>query len=749
MNRTHFVKRSTRGASHINKHKHFQRLGILLIALCLPILVHAQLVNDGDTNVLDDVTNTAIGEDVTVGTNGSFTLLEVTNDSLLNSGNFNATIGLNSSAQSNHVIVSGSQWLGISTATVGSSGSGNELDILNGGIVSNEFGSIGLSASASNNVVLVSGSGSTWDDYSSFWVGNLGSFNTLIISNGGAVSCKYTYIGNGSSSLGNSLIVTGSGSLWTCGVNLWFNGPGMNQFTVNNGAICRVNYGNCSVVGNSNLLTIADPGSSLQCLTSDFTIGNGTDNQCVVSNGAQMATYETIIEGTSTRAIVTGAGSAWTNGYLGIEGYSNVLSITDGGTLFGSGAIQGSNDEVIISGPNSLWQTYNIGVSGPAQLFITNGGTLINSVASLMNDPSFFALVAGPGSLWTNYWLLQMGGSYFVTDSGKLTAPKLWFMSGSLIVSNSGFVQADILLNMGNSTTLAGGTIVTSDANVYGGGSLVINSGLMRTTNFAVASSANAIFNGGILQLGSAGWSNTNPFTVGDGSYAATLQIWNAGNCVFSNGLVISSNALLSGSGAITGNISVNNGGTIAPGTNTLATIVDNGTLTLNPGSTTLMKLNASATTSDTLIGMSNLVYGGRLQLANVSGSYSSGQSFSLFAATNYSGAFATLSPASPGPGLRWDTYELGVNGNLRVFSTPTPMPSIGSITTTSGNLLINASGGIAYDPCYLLTSTNLSAPLSNWTCITTNYFDATGATTFTNAMPADQTQQYFLLQVN
>ena len=62
---------------------------------------------------------------------------------------------------------------------------------------------------------------------------------------------------------------------------------------------------------------------------------------------------------------------------------------------------------------------------------------------------------------------------------------------------------------------------------------------------------------------------------------------------------------------------------------------------------------------------------------------------------------------------------------------------------------LVSASGGIPYDPCYLLTSTNLAAPVSDWSCIVTNYFDSTGATIFTNAIPADQTQQYFRLQVN
>src|SRR5947208_12729451 len=61
----------------------------------------AQIVADGATNTLSNVTNTLTG-DVTVGTNGSFTLLVLSDNALLtNSGA--ATIGFNTTAKSNEV----------------------------------------------------------------------------------------------------------------------------------------------------------------------------------------------------------------------------------------------------------------------------------------------------------------------------------------------------------------------------------------------------------------------------------------------------------------------------------------------------------------------------------------------------------------------------------------------------------------------------------------------------------------------
>ena len=54
--------------------------GALLAIMALPL--RAQLVADGATNTLSDVTNTFDGN-LTVGTNGSFTLLVLSNNASL------------------------------------------------------------------------------------------------------------------------------------------------------------------------------------------------------------------------------------------------------------------------------------------------------------------------------------------------------------------------------------------------------------------------------------------------------------------------------------------------------------------------------------------------------------------------------------------------------------------------------------------------------------------------------------------
>src|SRR5438094_5166981 len=83
------------GAPHAVGFLTFMKTTPIILALTLITIptLRAQLVADGATNTLSNVTNTIIG-DVTVGTNGSFTVLVLSDNALLtNSGA--ATIGFN------------------------------------------------------------------------------------------------------------------------------------------------------------------------------------------------------------------------------------------------------------------------------------------------------------------------------------------------------------------------------------------------------------------------------------------------------------------------------------------------------------------------------------------------------------------------------------------------------------------------------------------------------------------------------
>ena len=188
----------------------------------------------------------------------------------------------------------------------------------------------------------------------------------------------------------------------------------------------------------------------------------------------------------------------------------------------------------------------------------------------------------------------------------------------------------------------------------------------------------------------------------------------------------------LTGAGAVKGNAIIGSGATLSPG-GSLTMLTFSNNLTLGSGSTTVMELNVSPLTSDVAHVAGNLIYGGTLVLTNVGPApLTNGNSFKLFGATGYSGAFANLVPVIPGINLAWNTNSLG-SGVLSVVSSPTPSPKFGTLRMDAGGVILSGSNGVPFWPYYLLATTNLALPLANWTVMATNAFDASGNFNVTN----------------
>jgi len=722
-------------------HMKFYRSFTLMIFLCAPLVLRAQLVADGQTTVLSAVMTT-IASDVTVGTNGSATLLVVTNGArMTNSGM--VSIGFNSTAENNRVAVSGagSIWnnTGISF-NVGYGGSFNELDITGGGTVVDGSGYIGYQSPSASNTVWVTDSGSMWQSSNLYLGQSGGANNQLIVTNGGRVASGTAVIGS-SNGKNNTAIVTGSGSVWTNAnaLSVGAYGPNSLLLVTNGGMVFSGTFSGIGMLGASsisNLTVITGAGSAWKCsgffYVGDFSSGNELD----ILNGGSLSDSTGNIgvnfSVTNNRAVVSGAGSVWNNDtlYVGVNSQHNTLLITNGGKVYTTNiayvaqSSSSSNNTVLISGSGSVW-----------------------------NSGDFYIGYAGSNNAVT------------VSDSGTLLANTVHagHIGGNnqLVVSNSGIVAIHSLMVDGpsSSVTVSGGTITITNGNALmnQNGTLTVNSGVFTTPSMATdtiggPAGSRIILNGGTFQSAATSYANLAPFLVGDGTNAATYEMLSVpapGTHTFPGGLIISKNGWLKGSGTLAADVSVNSGGTIAAKPGAIGSVIIHGNLMLNAGGTNLMKLNASSGASDKFVGMANVTYGGTLQLTNFVGVPAAGATFRLFTATNYFGAFDNLVPASPGLNLRWDTNELNIDGVLRVFSTTMPAPALGRSLTSEGNLLVNATGGIPFDPCYLLTCTNFPPAPADWSPVATNYFDANGATSFTNAITADEPKRYFRVQVN
>jgi hypothetical protein len=267
----------------------------------------------------------------------------------------------------------------------------------------------------------------------------------------------------------------------------------------------------------------------------------------------------------------------------------------------------------------SIQETPPISISGNA-LTVNAGG--IDMLSALNNATINSALVLNAAQSW------GIGTNVALIVTGTVSGP------GSLTLTGPGVVALEGTNNSSGPTIIKDGTLlayslITNQVTVAGG----------------TLSGTGAI---------------TGPVYVNAGTINGTETI---------SGPVVVNGGILSGTGTITGPVVVNAYGTLSPGPGIGALTISN-TLTLQPGSLTSLAINKSTGACDQIIGLTSIAFGGTLFITNQSGTLAPGDSFNLFNAGNYSGAFNRISPATPGTGLAWDSGALVSNGTLRVLST-------------------------------------------------------------------------------
>jgi hypothetical protein len=243
------------------------------------------------------------------------------------------------------------------------------------------------------------------------------------------------------------------------------------------------------------------------------------------------------------------------------------------------------------------------------------------------------------------------------------------FLSSAAV--NDLHVGGDVVIE-GGFVTCSGNSTPNTILNLNMGGNLIIDAGAtLDSRNSGAGSANNFIFTnasatqfitnaGSIGHTGEGGgtpnnWIVSNPVTVVLGS--GNIVLGTANNSTRDAVIVDGTLNLLANQITGPGNLSVNAGGTlIGNGTNQVTT------------------------------GLSSITYGGTLNLGALP-ALNNGDSFKVFDATTYGGAFGAIIPATPGAGLVWDTSQLAVNGTLAVV-TPGSGPD-----TTPTNLVFSVSG--------------------------------------------------------
>ena len=280
------------------------------------------------------------------------------------------------------------------------------------------------------------------------------------------------------------------------------------------------------------------------------------------------------------------------------------LSIGDSASC--TGIVEVTGGELII--PNNLTNITRVGDLGFGVLRVTNATAFLNNVSVARHDGSVGLLLiqsnavvscsddisigrfsGGSGTVLVDgghlaltndaLWVGREGHGQLIISNGLVEAESLhvaivptntasgtFRMAGGTLLICSNFCLGDEQLSVGQVLMTGGDFSVMNDGQTayssVPSGTMTINGGTFTTDRlFLTNSTGHVAFNSGVLRTRSTVVSNGAPFVVGNGIQSANLHLL-GGTHFFANGLVISSNATLSGCGIIIGTI--DNHGTIA-----------------------------------------------------------------------------------------------------------------------------------------------------------------------------------------
>jgi fibronectin-binding autotransporter adhesin len=480
------------------------------------------------------------------------------------------------------------------------------------------------------------------------------------------------------------------------------------------------------------------------------------------------------LDNSSGTALVLTMGNA--NG--GSTWAGSIVNTGTGGTSF----IQVGTGDSVISGSNNL---------ASAAASQVNGGTM------LLTNGAVFNMTGG-----AEFWVMQNAGTASVTVDGGTLLVNSWLVVGRNNISangtftiNHGFVQKaggnNIVVGSLGATGILivnGGTVLNNGnlwlgENTGANATLYLNGGLIQATqvryNGSTPNSSIAYFNGGTLQAsassasfiqGTAAMVRSNGFVLDDNGFTLTnstvLQAGDAFNgglfkkgagTVYLDGqnqytgLTVVTNGTLAGVGSVNGSLLVTSQGKIGAGDGVVNGIftVANGDLTIQNGGGASLRINKTGgvKTNDQVVVSGNITFGGPLTVGNITADgtpLTVGDSFLLF---NKGGTGNFTSISGPDATYSFDpsTGTLTVTSVVNRFTNPT---GITSFQLSGSNVIIGGTNGQSGTTYFLLQSTNVALPLTQWKVAATNLINTSGNYTFigTNVVATNGLEQFYIL---
>lgn len=318
-------------------------------------------------------------------------------------------------------------------------------------------------------------------------------------------------------------------------------------------------------------------------------------------------------------------------------------------------------------------------ISNSGSGLVTVGGTVTNTGTLTVNKSSTGAVAFnGPVNSATGLAVSNSDATGAVSFGGTVTSNSVT-NSGAGAINYAGITStAGTISNSGTGLVTVGGPVNNTGAltvNKSSSGAMVFTGGINSANGVSVTNS-NAT---GLVEFNSSVTANT--VTVGAGN--GTVRLGSVAGNSFSGAVTSAGN--IDGVGSIGGLLTVQNGGSYAPGVAGIGTQQVNG-LAMNTGSTFVWQLNGTVPGFDTVTGLTSLSIGSgvtsRLDINGFDSSFwNQNRNWDVFTGTfnNGGSVFDTISlvgDSAPNASLgsfAWDSSSTGV---VRLNFTAVPEPS-------------------------------------------------------------------------
>lgn len=602
--------------------------------------------------------------------------------------------------------------------STGSLGSGPVVD--NGGLIFNRTNNLTISTTVSGTgSVAVQGGTAILSQNNTYSGGTTITNGTLQVGTGGSTGSLYA---NGGIQDNGLLIFNTAG---TFSYSATFSGTGNVIVRGNGGKIINVSANNYTG------WTEIDSGATFQpCqgntgnLASSVVTNSGTlllirqDNGVFIYSNSIVGSGKVVVDANNVNAgdVTLASNCAYTGGtFIGDNG----LIVGDGS---GNGWITGNvTFEKSTQGPNDNTRTLTF--NRPDNM--TFPGNIVTNFTSPQN----------------NLGIVVQNGTGVLTLTGTNT-----YGSGTTITTNGGTLQVG---NGGTSGTIGTGPVTDNGVLVFNRSDNVAFGGNISGTGLVVQSGSGTLTLTGQLPMSQTVYQTV--YITNNDSTISTNTVTN----IYMGTLTVSNGTLVITGGSVAGNVSVN-GGTLAAGAaGTVGTLQVGGNLNIASG-TIVAEFNTTLAQPNTLYsvaaGMGITAAGGTLKLINDGLNLTANQVFHLFSGAVTNGNLVTIDSSA----IAGTTFEndLAVDGSVKVLTAPagltgfTQPTGITHFALDGANVVATGTNGQAGAAYFLLESTNLATPKSQWLPVATNVLGASGDYTFigTNAVTAGQAGQFYIL---